>query len=392
MVKLYFDMLEVDAVHTPHRATSQDILKITGYNIGNFAFRHALRHIIDDLDTYVPVDYHSFKKRPDRYETSQLLISCANWLGLSEQDEEHNAYRARTFDDFNVPLTAFGLGTQAKLGAKLPKLGPHTVRLAKVLSERSTKLSVRDQLTAETLEAEGIHNVVVTGCPSNFIAEDPAIGQKVAADAARMAEATPGWRNVRSLISEMSQGHAMSGKIAADHLRLMHLTPAFYVVQDPTLLPFVLRESNDIPDFYLKNHALKDEEQLFRVLKSKTLHFSSITAWLDFARTCDLSFGMRIHGTMLPLQAGVPSILISHDARTSGLAEFMGIPSVSPERFLEISRSGPTPLFTAIAEKMSAYDDRRRALAGTMLDYVKANALTPHPALETLAQTAPTHH
>lgn len=57
---------------------------------------------------------------------------------------------------------------------------------------------------------------------------------------------------------------------------------------------------------------------------------------MDFARTCDLSFGMRIHGTMLPLQSGVPSVLVAHDSRTIGLADKMGIPWVSPEDFVSV--------------------------------------------------------
>ena len=96
---------------------------------------------------------------------------------------------------------------------------------------------------------------------------------------------------------------------------------------------------------------------------------------MDFSRTCDLAMGMRIHGTMIPLQAGVPSVVIGHDSRTSGLANYMGIPSVDPKKFIELSNKRPAFTLEEIAKKMANYDHRRQALATKMKNYIRVNGL-----------------
>ena len=42
-MKLYLDLDEVDSIPEPYKKDTSDIMRITGNNTGNFAFRHALR-------------------------------------------------------------------------------------------------------------------------------------------------------------------------------------------------------------------------------------------------------------------------------------------------------------------------------------------------------------
>lgn len=382
MRKLYLDLKFTSTVPEAYRLSADDLSSASGVNLGNFAFRHALRFLVEDLYSYEPVRWPDFNRIAQGEKVDRVVVSCANWLGLTPQDEAANLNRATAIEKVQCPVTSFAIGVQAKLKAELPKLGPNTLRLAKALAERATLLSVRDQLTQDTLAAEGITNTVVTGCPSNFINSDPDLGARVAERARVQAARAKSWADVRSCISEASGGHSHSGAIIAQHLRLMDETPAFYLIQSPALLAFVLGDRAAIPNDYKSNNPWKDQSgRLTQVLKSKVLHFSQMDGWMDFARSCDLSFGMRIHGTMVPLQSGVPSALIAHDSRTIGLAERMGIPWVSPEDFLKITADGPAPLLSHIQEKMEGYDAGRRKLAQTMHDYIVANGLTPHASL-----------
>jgi hypothetical protein len=289
----------------------------------------------------------------------------------------------------HCPVVGFGLGVQARLDEGLPRLGPGTLRLARALAMRAPQLSVRDLLTQEVLKAQGVPNTVVTGCPSNFINPDPDLGARIAERARRQARRAGSWRDLRLCISEASGGHAASGQVLSGQLRLLDGGPAFYLIQSPALLAFVLGERGTIPQVYKTANPWKGESgRLTATLKATVLHFAHVDAWMDFARTCDLSFGMRIHGTMLPLQAGVPSALIAHDSRTIGLAEQMGIPWVSPETWLEMAAEGPAPLLTHIASAMDGYDARRKGLAQTMMAYLEVNGLPPTPGLARLAGAA----
>lgn len=382
MTKLYLDLKYTSDVPGAYRMAEPELSAASGLNLGNFAFRHALRFLLADLDAYRTVRWPEFNEISKNTDIRSVVVSCANWLGLHARDEAANLNRAQTIETVDCAVTAFGLGVQAKAGADLPRLGPNTLRLAHALADRAALLSVRDTLTQDTLEADGILNTVVTGCPSNFINATPDLGAQVAARARTLAGRTPGWGDLRSAISEASGGHSHSGGVIRAQMAMLDAGPAFYLIQSPALLPFVLGERGNIPQMYRSNNPFAGQSgRLTATLTSKVLHFAHMEAWMDFARTCDISFGMRIHGTMVPMQAGVPSALIAHDSRTIGLAERMGIPWVSPEDFLGLVDEGPTRLLNIIAERMDGYDAGRRALGQVFHDYITRNGMTPHASL-----------
>ncbi len=386
MQKLYLDLPFISGVTNAHTCSSEQIYHHSGANLGNFAFRHALNFIVADLPAYEPLNYAKLHTRILEGPIERVLLSAANWLGVSDADEECNLSRVYALEKTDAPLVVFGLGVQAKAGAEQVALGPNTTRLAKLLGERSTIISLRDELTQRTLASLGIHNTVVTGCPSSFISGDHSLGAKVAARAIASASRGAAWSDTRALISEFSGGHAASGRILAKCLQMMRDTPAFYAVQSPVLLPFLLRESEEAPSVYLSNSPFDgDRLTLERVLKAKAMHFSNMDGWLVFSRTCELAYGMRIHGTVVPLQAGVPSILISHDSRTAGLSNIMGVPSMPPDVFLQRVAKGPAPVFEAIAEVMDRFDAHRKGLSRIMADFVMRNGLEPHEQLKNLA-------
>lgn len=386
MAQLYLDMADVSAIPAPWQHDSAGLMQRAGINLGNFAFRHALPVMLADFAEFTPVTYTDYLHAAEAGPIDHVLVSCANWLDQGAEVERNNGFRANVFEKARA-VTCFGLGVQARSDTTQAQLGPETLRMVRALSERATQISVRDTLTRDTLMTAGIANVVVTGCPSNFINPDPALGAGIAATAARLAGEAPGWDEVRSLISEASGGHGKSGEVITAQLRLMERHPAFYVLQSPALLPFTLGESRAVPPLYASHSPFgEDSARLTRALRRAVLHFASVDGWMDFARSCDLAFGMRIHGTMVPLQAGVPSILITHDSRTAGLAQQMQIPAVTPEAYLAAQTQGPVALLDTISAQMPVYDSRRQQLAEVMCRYITDNGLRPHTALRGLAQ------
>lgn len=382
MQKLYLDLKFTSDVPGAYRQTADELSSATGANLGNLAFRHALRFLVDDLHHYDTVRWQEFLLTARSTKVTDVVVSCANWLGQTAQDEAANLNRAQAIEAVDCNVVSFGLGIQAKAEpGSLPKLGPNTLRLAHALSERAAKLSVRDQLTQDVLAADGIQNTVVTGCPSNFINSDPDLGRRISERAVALSAKAKSWEDVRSAISEGSGGHSHSGAVISHQIGLLSESPAFYLIQSPALLPFLLGQRGEVPQIYRSANPWKDQPgRLTKVLKSKVLHFANMDGWMDFARTCDLSFGMRIHGTMVPMQAGVPSVLIAHDSRTVGLADRMGIPCVGPEEYLAMSAT-PNALLNLIAERMAEYDAKRAGIARVFHDYLVDNAVTPHKSL-----------
>ena len=383
---LYLDLNIVDDIPDAYRNDSRSIMQATGDNIGNLAFRHALR-FLTDIDNFSPVNYRDVNTIIDNGNTpSSVIISSANWISTTQAYEASNGVRATTIERCDCPVTIFGLGAQASLSASEMTLGPNTERLARVISERSQVVSVRDELTRRVFEQIGIENTVITGCPSNMINPDPVLGQKVLYRAKQALSSDASWQDIRTHISEFSGGNRNSGDVLNQCLNLMQSNSAFYILQSPTLMPFLLGETTEISSAYLSNapSTARTPNALSRILRSSLLHFSSISAWMDFARTCNLALGMRIHGNMVPLQAGVPSIVISHDSRTKGLAEFMGVPQVSAADFSESAARSPQQLFEIIAEKMHGYDHRRREIASIWRSYLQTNNLSEGATVSSL--------
>lgn len=384
MKKIYLDLKVVSAVQDAYKHNSQSLMQLSGANIGNYAFRHGLASLTD-LSGYSPMAYTEADQAIASEQPDMVLVSCANWLSATEDYERGNGVRATIIDRVKGAVVSFGLGAQAGHGQSKLELGPNTVRLAHVLASKCKMLSVRDEFTADVLEGHGITNVTITGCPSNFINLDKALGARIIGHCASMGDSVVTWSQIRSHIAEYSGGHALSGKVLGSTLRLLQGAGAFYVIQSPVLMPFALRESRTVPPDYLANapEALRAHggTGVGALLRRSVMHFSSIEAWLDFARTCDIAFGMRIHGSMIPLQAGTPSLVIGHDSRTSGLASFMGIPTVSPQEFVDACEGGPKRLYETIAAGMQGYDSRRLTLARTMKTYLEGNGVPCSNAL-----------
>jgi len=384
MQRIHLDLKHRSGIPDAHALGADEIAKLSGFNLGNFVFRHALRSIVSELETYRPVHYVELEELLETEGVGDALVSCANWLGTRPEDESSNRVRAHLIERISGRVVSIGLGVQAPQGSEIVELGPESRRLARTLAAKGGLLSVRDRITARTLRAIGIDNVCVTGCPSNFINTDPSLGAAIAETAGRFSEASTGWPDTRVAVSEFTGGHARAGAVLRKMLDIVRDGAGFYVAQSPALLPFLYRETDDLPAVYLGNSG-SGAAELRRLLRARALAFVSVESWLDFARTCSLSFGMRIHGTMIPLQAGVPSLLIGHDARTSGLAGEMGVPMMTPEQFLDLDTADPGALHRWIASEIAPYDDKRRELARRFETFLDSNDINASTGLRRLA-------
>ena len=355
-----------------YKYSHDKIMEYSGFNIGNFVFRKAILSLIEDATAFMPTTWTEASKIDFTGDCS-TIISCANWLGMGEKFESANLMRARIAETIRGKCLILGLGAQASYGQEL-NWGENTKRLAKVLASKTTELSVRDCTTANALEKIGINNIAVTGCPSNFINLD----LKMSDFNSDYIKENSTWADVSFLISEATFGNPLSVSVINRIYSILSQSQgSSYILQNPDLLPLLYRKTNQLPQLY-KSATNGNVQTITKLIKAKSKFFSSVDEWLFSSRFYDISFGMRIHGTMVPLQAGVPSILISHDQRTSGLAETMGVPLLTcndmidrnyirkPYDFLEIFKNN--------AEK---YMEKRKELAKKFHNIITENLFTP---------------
>lgn len=375
-MKLYLDLDEIDSIPEAYKKDSSGIMRITGNNTGNFAFRHALRYLIQNIESYKLINWGDARRLIEEgVKADKIILSCANWLGFAEADERSNLVRAKVIEDLGAPVIAFGLGAQASSADENLDFGPNTVRLAKAISKHSEQVSVRDDFTLSMLKKIGIENAVVTGCPSNFINQSNNFVENLAYQAEKSRSKKLSLQ--KFVIGEFSGGNKHSGGVLQKTLEFMERTNSTYLIQSPVLFPFFLNESDTVPSPYTANKSEDMTlEGLESLLKQQVLGFSSIDAWMDFSRSCDLSFGMRIHGNMIPLQSGVPSILIAHDSRTLGLSESMAFPKVSLSDFLSNDvLDMPELMYTEFLHQLPKYEHKRQVLKKVFEEFLNANGV-----------------
>jgi hypothetical protein len=174
-------------------------------------------------------------------------------------------------------------------------------------------------------------------------------------------------------------GHRLSHDFIAACFDILARSPSKYALQVGSLLKFLKRETNAIPKYYLNSVGMSELETKAMV-RDKAICFSGVDEWMFAARNFDLAFGMRMHGTMVALQAGVPSVLITHDRRTVELAKTMDIPRISLEEFIANMDAGPGFLYACSQEGLPGYFRRRQKLAARMATYLNRSGLQPSVA------------
>lgn len=380
---LILDLVDRHAIDGAGLMAAGEIDRRNGNNAGNFAFRYALtRQFFPEAR---PVTFADINALDTPFEVA--VVACSNWIGLSPEHERTNQDRFDTLETTSLRIAPFGLGCQIPERTTFSQLGPWTRSFVHRLAEAAPSISVRDEQTAEVLAQAGCRHVIVTGCPSNFINPDPALGASMARKATVLLDQAPNWSDLATCLTEYSGGYHFSANLFNRQYELMRQHGATYVLQDYPLLPFLLGEAGHLPEEYSLKHFAsmeREEVRLALYLRRGAMYFSSFDEWLLQMRRFDVCFGMRLHGNMAALQAGTPALVLTHDARTERLCQTMSLPHLQAVTWLDMADTGPAPLLTWMLPFLEAYDAQRRELAQRMRLHVEACGLPAVSALDGL--------
>jgi len=335
--------------------------KLTTPNIGNLMFRYAATQHLKGR--YVPVN---FSADIDKLKASidVIVYPTANLLSPGVK---HFASLERFFKRLDKPALMIGLGAQSqtreRLEQKLPREG---VQFFKTMSALSRKIGVRGTYTAEILERMGVKNTAVIGCPSNYVNADEELGAKIEhkLEHARARLDAP----LRFSVFPQHGTNYLNDYHRASEAKLFAYALAHrgatYVVNGPTAYLAAARGHRGfIPQ--AERAALArflgdtDEEGPFFDDFQRIARVYPAVEWLmeDLSRSA-FAFGKRIHGAFAACQAGVPGIIIPHDARTDELAQTTLSPKISLEEFERTTSVGD--VLDRVRFDGAAFDQRRR--------------------------------
>ncbi|GAB2688926.1 polysaccharide pyruvyl transferase family protein [Aliiglaciecola aliphaticivorans] len=301
----------------------ESLFKEVGLNTGNLAFWYAMsQHIAD------PKDYFgwSFDPKKVKNDYDVLVFPAANQLN---PDWDMGGL-ADLIDKADTPLLICGLGAQASDMSKKLSFNAGTKRFLKVISERAVKIGVRGDYTAQVLNENNVTNVEVLGCPSNFTNPSKTLGQDITQKFSTMTD-------VEKLVLNIDITQKLAEKVRVMFNWTMGRNTEIVNQAPLDLLKLSHRDTKHIDTQLTRrvHNLLAPSVSLSyfkKIVSNQFVSYFDVNEWMYQLHQFDLSIGTRLHGNMLALQAGTPSVFMPHDSRTQELADIMALPTYSLDK------------------------------------------------------------
>lgn len=231
-----------------------------------------------------------------------------------------------------LPVIAFGIGAQAPVSGKL-ELSEDTRTVLKLISDSTASLGVRGAYSAEVLNDLGIRNVRIIGCPTAFRNNNPDLAihlppleqvKKVGVTLRREVSKTYAQDIKRYLTFHRALVKAMADRFEATLMSQGEVEEKKLALGTPeqkAQAMAALRDNAWARDWYL-------DEQVEGLYQSRMFYSDVVAEYERLVRELDLVLGYRLHGNLMALANGTPSIYFTYDSRTVEFADTFQIPSV----------------------------------------------------------------
>jgi hypothetical protein len=297
------------------------------HNIGDaFVFDSSLK--LMRFSTLAPLNIRAPTEADiDRYnaEFDYAFLRGSNYIHPKITWEQ----AAHVLSKLRIPVIAFGIGAQAPVKGRL-ELSDETKRVLALIADRSVSLGVRGTYTADVLWQLGIRNTRIIGCPTVFRHNDP--GLRITLPPLETVR-----RVVFTLRREVGADYAKDVRhyLSLQRDTILDLAGRFDLhvmaqgeVEEKKVLWGTEEQRAEAIAALRKHGWLKGEGDPMEALYQGRLYYSDVVAEIEqFLKARDLVLGYRLHGNLLALANGVPSVYFTYDSRTVEFAETFSIPS-----------------------------------------------------------------
>lgn len=231
-----------------------------------------------------------------------------------------------------LPVLAFGIGAQAPVSGKL-ELSDDSKTVLKLIADSTASVGVRGTYSAEVMHELGIRNARIIGCPTAFRNNRPDLAIRLPAlDAIKQVGVTLR-REVskhyakdikRYLTFHRDLVKAMADRFAVTLMSQGEVEEKKLALGTPEQKQegmAALRENGWAMSWYL-------DEQMEGLYRDRMFYSDVVAEYEQLVRKLDLVLGYRLHGNLMALANGTPSIYFTYDSRTVEFAETFQIPSV----------------------------------------------------------------
>lgn len=293
----------------------------SGENFGNILIGNGVTSVLDNCEFILRDQLSGPEEANERCD--HIVIPAANFLW---KDFDFG-FMTNFIEATNLPVTIIGLGAQTNDRSRVSEIHPNTLRLVKIISERSPSLGVRGHYTAEVLAANGILNVEVLGCPSLYTNLKPPteIKKLTLDDLGNLAV------NFSRRVSSHSFSHPKLRSIENALLKIAIRFNLAFVAQDE--MEELSLAYGDFDKYHIEGvlnyFSNNDEKEVLRYFSVNSNYFCNYGDWTRFIRHKSGTIGSRLHGNIISLINGLPGFVIAHDSRTLEICALTGIPHLN---------------------------------------------------------------
>lgn len=299
------------------------------HNIGDaFVFESSLKLMNYEKASELPITNFSPEKIDQlREEYDYVILRGSNYINKDMNWRDTIPVLQR----LKLPVIAFGVGAQAPVRGEI-QLSEETKAVLRIIADSTTSIGVRGAYTAQVLNDIGIRNVRIVGCPTAFRRNNQHLRIKL-----------PPLENVDhvgvTVRREVSPAYAQD--IEQYLTRHRDLIKSMAERFDVTLMAqgeieekkMVLgtAEQKEEAVTALKNHRWTADwyfdETIENLYRHRMFYSDVVADYEELVRSQQLVLGYRLHGNLMALANGVPSIYFTYDSRTAEFAETYKIPS-----------------------------------------------------------------
>ncbi len=299
-----------------------DVLKdnLIADNSGNLLYSYGImRTIMSDMtqvDTVKNIRFSDEQIDRINQEYDCFVIPLANAFRENYIQELKNL--TKSIKKIKIPCIVAGVGIQESFD---PDLNAEHVfdeaarDFVSAVLEKSESIGVRGEITGEYLRRLGFTDYTVIGCPSMYMRGDNLLlkeSRPLTTDSTISITASSGMPDTFLQMIENTRRRFPNHFFVPQEIKEFKLMYAG--VGFPQRFP-----GHDI-------YPNKISREIYH--NGKARMFYNVPAWLEYMKGIDFSFGSRIHGNLIAVLAGVPSVVFSFDSRTRELAEYHNIPFV----------------------------------------------------------------
>lgn len=221
-----------------------------------------------------------------------------------------------------VPIYVIACGVQIDAGSTMNdlinRIGNPASEMISTVYESGGEFALRGYTTKEFFDRLGFSSAVVTGCPSMY----------------QLGRISP-LLGIDKNVLEKDFKVALNGKLS-EQLYYLHRYPNSEFFDQETYFK-ILHDSSFFEDKApcvercIRSYGY--EESLLISARRVNL-IADMTAWKNYLQKnrFTMSYGSRIHGSILPILSGIPAVLYAKEERTSEIADYFNIPVITDEK------------------------------------------------------------